>query len=282
MSEEQATEVSADVMRDAVQPEVTQSEVSSEDWRTAIPEEIRDHKSLSHINDIGALAKSYVHAQQMIGADKVVLPGKSATEDEWNEFYTRIGRPEAPDNYNLSLESMPEGVEADEGMMNWFKETAFNAGMTPQQAQTMLDAYNQLTGETVQMTQQEAEQRVAQVEVDLQREFGQAFEDKLALANGVLHEFGSPDLAEIQLADGTLLGDNPDIVRMFANLGTYITERVGEDSLEGVRTTGALTPEGAMDKVRDLTQPNTPYWDARHPEHQYYVNEVLKYRSAAV
>lgn len=279
MSEEQVAEVSD--VQESVQPEVAQSDVSSEDWRVAIPEEIRDHKSLSHINDIGALAKSYVHAQQMIGADKVVLPGKSATEDEWNEFYARIGRPESPDNYNFQLDSLPEGVEADEGMLNWFKNTAHQAGMTPQQAQVMLDAYNQLTGETLQMSSQEAEQRVAQVESELQREFGQAFEDKMSIANGVLHEFGAPELAEIQLADGTFLGDNPDIIRMFANLGTYIQERVGEDSLEGVRTSGALTPEGAMDKVRDLTQPNTPYWDARHPEHHHYVNEVLKYRQAA-
>ena len=73
MSEEQVAEVSET-------PEVTQSVA---DWRDSIPEEIRGHSSLEHINDIGALAKSYVHAQQMVGADKVALPGKSATADEW-------------------------------------------------------------------------------------------------------------------------------------------------------------------------------------------------------
>jgi hypothetical protein len=279
MSEEQVTEVSE--AQDFAQEEVAQSGVSTEDWRTAIPEEIRDHKSLSHINDIGALAKSYVHAQQMIGADKVVIPGRSATDDEWNEFYTRIGRPESPENYNLSLESLPEGVEADEGMLGWFSETAHKAGMTPQQAQVMLDAYNQLTGESLNMTSQEAEMKVANVEQELRSEFGQAFDDKLAIANGVLSEFSNPDIAEIQLADGTLLGDNPEVIRLLANVGTYITERVGEDSLEGVRTSGALTPDSAMDKVRELTEKNSPYWDARHPEHQYFVNEVLKYREAA-
>ena len=64
MSEEQVAEVSAPEM----EQEVAQS---VEDWRSSIPEEIRGHKSLDHINDVGALAKSYVHAQSMIGADKI-------------------------------------------------------------------------------------------------------------------------------------------------------------------------------------------------------------------
>jgi len=277
MSEEQATEVS-----DApeVEPaEVAQSESAQDDWRTAIPEEIRDHKSLSHINDIGALAKSYVHAQQMIGADKVVLPSKSATEDEWAEFYTKIGRPESPEGYELEVQGLPEGAEPNQEMLDWFKQTAHQAGMTPQQAQHMLQAYNEMTANEYGMTQQQAEARVAEVETELKREYGEAFDDKLTVANGVLAEFSSPDLAEVQLADGTLLGDNPEVIRLLANVGTYIQDRVGEDSLEGVRTSGAMTPDDAMQKVRELTAPNTPYWDQRHPEHDWYVNEAMKFRS---
>ena len=44
MSEEQVTEVSADA-------EVAQS--VADDWRSTIPEEIRGHKSLEHIQDVG-------------------------------------------------------------------------------------------------------------------------------------------------------------------------------------------------------------------------------------
>lgn len=279
MSEEQVADVSG--APEMEQAGVAQSEVNSDDWRTAIPEEIRDHKSLSHINDIGALAKSYVHAQQMIGADKVVLPSKSATEDEWTEFYNKLGRPESPDGYQLEVDGLPEGTEPNQQMLDWFKQTAHQAGMTPQQAQHMLRAYNELTANEYGMTQQQAEMRVAEVETTLKREFGEAFDDKMALANGVLAEFGNPDIAEVQLSDGTFLGDNPEVIRMLANLGTYIRERVGEDSLLGVQTSGGLTPDDAMQKVRELTGPNTPYWDQRHPEHEWYVQEAMKYRSHA-
>ncbi len=271
MSEEQVAVVSEAV--DA--PEVAQS---VEGWKSSIPEEIRGHASLEHINDIGALAKSYVHAQQMVGADKVALPGKSATPDEWGEVYAKLGRPESPDGYELAYNNLPEGAEMDDGMVSWFKDTAHKAGMNPQQAQMMLDAYNEMQFSDAENVGLEAQARVEQIEGELRKEYGQAFDDRMALANGVLAEFGNPEITEVQLADGTMLGDNPEIIRMLANMGVYLRDKVGEDTLEGVKTSGGVTPSDAMQKVSDLTAPNTPYWDQRHPEHHWYVQEAMKWR----
>lgn len=271
MSEEQVAVVSEAV--DA--PEVAQS---VEGWKSSIPEEIRGHASLEHINDIGALAKSYVHAQQMVGADKIALPGKSATPDEWGEVYAKLGRPESPDGYELAYNNLPEGAEMDDGMVSWFKDTAHKAGMNPQQAQMMLDAYNEMQFSDAENIGLEAQARVEQIEGELRKEYGQAFDDRMALANGVLAEFGNPEITEVQLADGTMLGDNPEIIRMLANMGVYLRDKVGEDTLEGVKTSGGVTPSDAMQKVSDLTAPNTPYWDQRHPEHHWYVQEAMKWR----
>ena len=271
MSEEQVAEVS----------ETSEVAQSVDDWKSSIPEEIRGHSSLEHINDIGALAKSYVHAQQMVGADKIALPGKSATADEWGEVYAKLGRPESPDGYELTYNNVPEGAEVDDGMVSWFKETAHRAGMNAQQAQVMLDAYNEMTFGQAETMGAELQARIDEVESDLRKEFGNAFDDRMNLANGVLAEFGNPEMTEIQLADGTLLGDNPEVIRMLANMGVYLRERVGEDTLEGVKTSGGVTPSDAMTKLSELTAPNTPYWDSRHPEHQWYVQEAMKWREYA-
>jgi len=64
-------------------------------------------------------------------------------------------------------------------------------------------------------------------------------------------------------------------------MGVYLRERVGEDTLEGVKTSGGVTPSDAMTKLSELTAPNTPYWDSRHPEHQWYVQEAMKWREYA-
>lgn len=268
MSEEQVAEVSAPEMVEEVAQSV-------EDWRSSIPEEIRGHKSLQHINDVGALAKSYVHAQSMIGADKVVIPGKSATPEEWGEFYGRLGRPESPDYYDLP---QPEGMEINPDMTNWYKQMAHEIGLNPTQASKLYESYNQFLANFEQSTAVDQEAYVQQVETDLRREFGQAFDDRMALGNGVVEQFGHPDLMEVQLADGTLLGDNPDVIRMMANIGAFMRERLGEDTLEGVKTNGGLTPDQARDKLSELTASNSPYWDNRHPEHDWYVQEAMKFR----
>lgn len=270
MSEEQVTEVSD--VQDSVQ-EVAQSG----DWRDAIPEEVRGHRSLEHINDVGALAKSYVHAQSMIGADKIAIPGKSATPEDWREVYSKLGAPQDAEGYELT-HNLPEGVETDTEMMDWFKGAAYEAGLTPMQAQALADQWNSLAAEGTQMQETEYANFVQNVESELRKEYGQAFDDKLALGNGVIEQFGSPELLEVQLADGTLLGDNPDVIRLMASIGTFMQERLGEDTLEGVKTDGAMTPDQARDKLSELTAQGSPYWDQRHPEHHWYINEALKFR----
>jgi hypothetical protein len=271
MSEEQVAEVSQEVAQSVEAAPVS-------DWRDSIPEEIRGHNSLRHISDVGALAKSYVHAQSMIGADKVAIPGKHATEEDWNEVYQKLGRPESADKYELEMRNLPEGVESDEQTLEWFKNTAFKAGLTPSQAQTLMDEYNAMTGETVSMSGADIEMRVEEAERVLRQEYGNAFEDRLSLGSAVLDEFGAEDISELQLADGTLLGDNPDVVRFLVNVGRFMNERIGEDTLAGAKTSGALDPSEAKAKLDELMAPNSPYWDPRHPERSWYVNEALKYR----
>lgn len=274
MSEEQVAEVSD--VSESVQESV-QEVAQSGDWRDAIPEEVRGHRSLEHINDVGALAKSYVHAQSMIGADKVAIPGKSATPEDWREVYTKLGAPDSPEGYQLNHD-LPEGIGMDEEMASWFQSAAHQAGLTPMQAQALADQWNSLTADGAQMQETEYNNYVQNVETELRKEFGQAFDDKLALGNGVVEQFGSPEILEMQLSDGTLLGDNPEVIRLMASIGTFMQERLGEDTLEGVKTTGGLTPDQARDKLSELMAQGGPYWDNRHPEHDWYVQEAMKFR----
>ena len=76
-------------------------ETGSSDWLDSIEESLKTEPSLSDIKDVNSLAKSYVHAQKMIGADKIVMPNDKSTDDEWNDFYEKLGRPE-----NMSSSSL--------------------------------------------------------------------------------------------------------------------------------------------------------------------------------
>jgi len=268
MSEEQVAEVVADAT-------VAQSVAS--DWRTSVPEEIRGHKSLEHITDVGALAKSYVNAQSMIGADKLAIPGKHATDEDWGEVYRRLGRPDSPDGYELDNE-MPEGIEQSDDMLNWFKSAAHEAGLTPSQAQKLLGGYNQFLGTQLGADEGQIQQMRETTEIELKKEYGAAYADRITNGNAAMQEFGSAELSEIQLADGRLLGDHPGIIKMMVNVSEFINSKIGEDVLAGTKSSGGLTPDDAKAKLSEIRAPGTPYWDQRHPEHQFYVQEGLRYQ----
>ena len=268
MSEEQVAEVVADAT-------VAQSVAS--DWRTSVPEEIRGHKSLEHITDVGALAKRYVNAQSMIGADKLAIPGKHATDEDWSEVYRRLGRPDAPDGYELDNE-MPEGIEQNDDMLNWFKGAANEAGLTPSQAQKLLGGYNQFLGTQVGADEGQIQQMRETTEIELKKEYGAAYADRITNGNAAMQEFGSAELSEIELADGRLLGDHPGIIKMMVNVSEFINSKIGEDVLAGTKSSGGLAPDDARAKLSEIRAPGSPYWDQRHPEHQFYVQEGLRYQ----
>ena len=250
---------------------------ASVDWKASIPEEVRGHKSLETIQDVGSLAKSYVNAQSMIGADKIALPGKSSTPEQWGEIYSKLGRPEAADKYELS-NNLPEGQELDPTLMGGFTNTAHAAGLSTKQAQSLLDWYNNVLVDNSAQTTAAEQAQLEQRTNELKQYYGPAFEDRINLAKAVSAQFteGDENIFDVKLADGSLLGNHPDFIKMAANMGVFMKEKMGEDTLEGVKTSGAASRHELEGKVAQLQAPDSPYWDNKHPEHNWYVSEVTR------
>ena len=72
------------------------NEASSEQ----LEESLRGHESLSEIDDFNGLAKKYIETGDTISSlqgeleGKVAIPGEDSTEEEWNAYYSKTGRPE--------------------------------------------------------------------------------------------------------------------------------------------------------------------------------------------
>ena len=89
----------------------------------------------------------------------------------------------------------------------------------------------------------------------------------------VVSLLGSDDIMDdIELADGTYLGDNPQIIRMFAALA----DQISEDALGGPTSEQISTPAELEKGKRELMVPGSPYWSSQHPEHETYVQRVLE------
>src|SRR6056300_628644 len=101
MSEEQTTQVTEPVETTQttapVAPTIATTNTSTPaTWKETISEEFRTNPNIEKFTEIDALAKSYINAVSMIGQDKVPVPNQNSTEDQWNEVYSKLGRPESP------------------------------------------------------------------------------------------------------------------------------------------------------------------------------------------
>ena len=243
---------------------------STEDdsWRAQLSDELREHTTLEPIQSVENLAKAYVNASSMIGRDKVALPGQYASDDDWNQVYDKLGRPETGDQYELET-----GEGADANLMGWFKNTAHDIGLNNAQAQKLMTAYNEMAGQQVEAEGPNLELMRDEVSAELRKEYGNAFDDRLGVANSVITEFGNGEITEIQLADGRSLGDHPEFIKAMVNVGQFIRDKVSEDEFLGERTNNSMTPDEAQSQLRDIEAPNGPLWDRTHPQHDYFVEE---------
>ena len=249
----------------------TETPKTNNDWKASLSDEIRNEKSLENISDIESLAKSFVHAQKLVGADKIPVPNKFATEDDWNKVYEKLGRPKDATGYKFNL---PEDKTVDETALKSFADQAHKLGLLPGQADGVVKFYNDMIGAELSNANSIAVAAREKATSELKTEWGQAYNQKLDAANRVVADVFPPGFMSMNMEDGTKLGDNPAIIKAFAMLA----EKMGEDKI--VQGDGPImqTPKQIDKEINSLTAPGSAYWDKNHPAHKDAVAEVLALR----
>jgi len=217
---------------------------SSADWRSGIDQEIAGDPSLADIKDLNGLAKSYINAQKMVGADKVVLPGPDASPEEMSEFYTRLGRPES---YDFDKVELPEGFEHSEPMDQAMKTLMHETGLTNAQANKLYSGYLQYLGNEYKEAVSGNEQARSEWQVQLKKDLGKAFDESVDLSQRAAKELGGDEL--LKWFDETGQGDNPMFVKLFAKVGKMMSEAGAEP---GEVKSFELTPEAAEQEIARL------------------------------
>ena len=138
----------------------------------------------------------------MIGQDKVAVPNENSTEDQWNEVYTKLGRPESADKYKLEANS--DVVPIDENAIKTFAETSHKLGLNNKQAQGILEYYKNMMEGTAQQSKIDAETAQAQAEQELRQEWGKSFDENRKKAASIAKaNLGADFLDTTILKDGT-------------------------------------------------------------------------------
>ena len=283
MSQEQITQETAPVAETTTPTtEETKQETQIEQpvptvaksWKEAIPEELRNDPNISKFTELEALAKSYVNATRMIGQDKVAVPNNNSTEDQWNEVYDKLGRPESADKYQLEVKS--DVVPLDESAIKQFAENAHQLGLNNKQAQGILEFYKNSMESSAQQSKIDNETAQANAEQELRKEWGSNYENNIKKAGSIAKANMNPEVLDMELKDGTRLGDHPAIIKGFANIANLMSE----DKLvstESENVSQGTDYEAEISKI--VNDRDGPYWNKSHPDHDKVVQQVFTLRT---
>ncbi len=250
------------------------------DPATMAPEDMRAEPSLLSIKTVPDLVKSYVSAQKMIGANRVAVPGDNATPAQWNEFYSKVGRPETADKYSL-----PDDIQVDESLkpdptkFATVQKMFHDAGLTPRQAKAVMGHYMRTMQENFTATKGATEQAHQQAVGSLKQEWGDKFQANVDIANSVLKKFGDEALMN-EVKNG--MGNNVQLIKALHKIGTAVLEDKdrahGGGDLELTDQTRAIQE---IDRLKTDAEFQKALGDARHVGHKVAVQRWSNLFAAA-
>ncbi len=253
-----------------------------EGWQGTLDENLREDSTLKRFNNVGDLAKSYVSARSMVGKNMMEIPTEASDELVWDIFHKAGGKPDTVADYNLKApdgfpEEVLEKVFPKARLESW-QDRFFNAGISKKAADQFIAAFAQDMLADLQTMKQTEEQQRSELVSGLAKDWGAAFEQKKHLGNIAIEE------ATSVMKDGILVvnqefkerlvqkaGNDPDIIRAFANLGTKFAEGKSPDF------SAVPTPTDYQDQI-DKIMENPLYLKGTTEQRMKLANQIMAIR----
>jgi hypothetical protein len=236
------------------------------DWRLALSPELQAEAMFKTIPDVATLAKNYLNAQKLVGADKIPVPSKHATPDDWKTVYQKLGLPVDLKDYTLKEAPTVKGEFVEQ-----FKASAHKAGILPRQAQEVLDWFAEANVNASNKLVADREASYATQIQGLKEEWGTAFNAKINSAKQVIQKFADKDIVEHLEKSG--IANDVKLAKFLSKIGESLTESgiVGADPTMA----GAKSPAEAKKDISRVQGDRThPYHNKSHPSHDAAVKEM--------
>jgi hypothetical protein len=221
MPEEEAAATEVEAGSVEATPDLT---ASIPEWRAGLPAEVRDLEMITKFdaadNPFHSLVNGFIGAEKALGADKVVVPGRDASDEDRRAFYTAIGCPEDLDGYTAPTENISEGFNVD--LFNDLRVEAHRLGVSAQAYAGLSRALDARQREADTEAIESHNRQVGEWEEQLKKSWGEAFEQNMLLANHVVSSFGGEPLMELIKNSG--IGSHPVFLEALAKMGKSIAE----------------------------------------------------------
>jgi hypothetical protein len=188
-------------------------------WQKHLPEEIRDEPTLKIYPDLASAMKGLVSTKKMVGANKVAIPSKDATQADWDAFYEAAGRPKAQNEYKWNTrDELKDSIDGK--LLETVAEKFHKSGYNQKQVDAAYEVYQDMIIEGQKQLEAQKAQELANAETTLKEKWGTAYEQRLHLANRMIAE----NAGENQEALLGMVGNNPVVADFLANIAKKFME----------------------------------------------------------
>ena len=214
------------------------TEVQTSNWLDNLPAEVKEVKALQNFKSVEELAKSYANLNSLLGKRFNDL-----SPEEVEVFNSKLGRPADKSQYVL-----PDELNQDAA--TWLKDTAYSLGLKQDQAKKIADDLVLINRAEKDKAIAARNQMLSQATEVLQKEFGAAYDARLNVARKAVENFGGESVKK--LLNDTGLGNHPDVIKMFANIGKNLLE--DRILTSETQQTFKTTPAEARFRLTELTK----------------------------
>lgn len=167
----------------------TQTVKSTSDWTSSYNDENKGYIQAKNFKDPNEVLNSYRMLEKTVGAglDKIIKLPSTTDAPEWNDIYTKLGKPMEAKNYKIPV---PEGQQEDKATNDKIREIFHEANLTSEQGEKIAAKWQEMAmGKMKEASEaQLAANKVA--EGDLKTEWGKAFDQNVETAKKAAKAFG--------------------------------------------------------------------------------------------
>lgn len=149
----------------------------------------------------------------------VSIPNETSTQDDWNAFYDKLGRPASAAEYKFQ-DKLPEGLEIDDQLDKNYRDLAYQIGLNNTQAQKLREFYNTAVEAAYNANQKEVQTHLSKIHDanvrEIKQMWGGDYQAKTKIAMQTARAILSQET--LDYLDATGLGNNAKLVRDFYEL----------------------------------------------------------------
>ncbi len=203
-------------------------------WRSALPDEFKEHEFVKTFQKPGDFVKSAIE----IKADRDVLKAKldnsipklpeNATQEERDVYYTQLGRPEKPEQYEI-----PEvnGQKNSPEMVSWAQKEFHRLGIPAGSGKELSTSFNTFMQGVVKAEMDKRALERTEAETKLKSELGVEYDTSVEMVRRVWKKHSNSEFDTF--VNETKIGNDPRLIRWMINIAKLTGEDKSIDGMPG-------------------------------------------------